>query len=301
MSTESPTDTDEQATDREASEAGSGGTGPSQPELAARVELLEAENRRLRAEYARTRRSQYHRTAIGLATIGAVAVLGGIAFPAGTTVLFSLGAIGVFAAILTYYLTPERFVAATVGKAVYAAHAENGDAVVSELGLSGQYLYVPLENPNRAATLYVPQVEDATVPSESALDAVFVVDEDGQRGVSLRPAGGALFVEFERTLADPLADDPGSLADQLADGLVEVFELADGVDPELSTDGTQCVFGITGSALGSVDRFDHPVDSFLATGFAVGLDRPVEMTVTRGDERFDHRVTCSWTATTAAE
>jgi hypothetical protein len=301
MSTDSPTDTGEQATDHEASETGSGGTGATQPELAAQVELLEDENRRLRAEYARARRSRYRRTAIGLAAVGAVAVLGGIAFPAGTTVLFSLGAIGVFAGLLTYYLTPERFVAATVGKAVYAAHANNSDAVVSELGLSEQHLYVPLESPTRAATLYVPQVEDAAVPPASALDAVFVVGENGQRGVSLRPAGGALLVEFERTLADPLADDPASLVDQLADGLIEVFELADGVDPELSSDGTQCVFGVTGSALGSVDRFDHPVGSFLATGVAVGLDRPVEMTVTTGDGRFDHRVTCSWRAATSAE
>ena len=303
MSTDSPTDpdTDERATDREVSQGGSDRARATQPELAARIELLEAENRRLRAEYARARRSQYRRTAIGLAAIGAVSTLGGIAFPASNTVLFSLGAIGFFAALLTYYLTPERFVAATVGEAVYAAHAENGDALVSELGLSEQYRYVPLEGPTRAATLYVPQAEGAAVPPESELDAVFVVGEDGERGLSLRPAGGALFVEFERTLAGPLADDPGSLADQLADGLVEMLELADGVDSEVSSDGTRCTFGIVGSALGTVDRFDHPVGSFLAVGFAVGLDRPVEMTVTSGDERFDHRVICSWAGATSEE
>jgi hypothetical protein len=298
MSTDSPTDSDERATNREVSEAEFDGARATQPELAARIELLEAENRRLRAEYARARRSQYHRTAIGLAAIGAVATLGGIVFPASNTVLFSLGAIGFFAALLTYYLTPERFVAATVGEAVYAAHAENGDAVVSELGLSEQRLYLPLEDPTRAATLYVPQEEGATVPPESELDAVFVVGEDGERGLSLRPAGGALFVEFERTLAGPLADDSAALADQLADGLVELFELADTVDPDMSPDGTQCTFGITGSAIGSVDRFDHPVGSFLAVGFAVGLDRSVEMTVTSEGERFDHRVTCSWAEVT---
>jgi hypothetical protein len=296
MSTDAIDDTDERERTGDRPDAGPDETETPPPsELAARVELLEAENRRLRAAYAASRRATYERTAVGLAATGAVAALGGIAFPASSTVLFSLAAIGFFAALLTYYLTPERFVAATVGEAVYTAHAENGDAVAGELGLADQRLYVPLADPTRAATLYVPQEAADAPPPADDLEATFVASEDGERGVSLRPAGGALFREFERSLTGPLAEDPGALADQLADGLVAAFELADGVDPDVAADGTQCVFGVDGSAFGAVDRFDHPIASFLAVGLAVGLDRPVETTVTPGDDRVEYRVTCSWT------
>ncbi len=263
-------------------------------ELAAQVELLQTENRRLRAAYAQAQRSAYRRTAVGLGTIGAIAALAGVVFPANGTVLFSLAGIGGFAALLTYYLTPERFVTATIGEAVYTAHADNGNALVDELGLSEQRLYVPLEDPTRTATLYVPQSEGGTTAPIDDLDATFVAGEDGDRGVSLRPTGGALFREFEQSLTGPLAEDPGPLADQLADGLAAGFELANGVDSDVTADGTRCVFGIDGSALGSVERFDHPIASFLAVGLAVGLDRPVEAEVTPGDDRVDARVTCSW-------
>jgi len=293
MSTDVTADEDESTTDRETREVAAG-EGDAPPELAARIELLEAENRRLRSEYARARRSTYRKTAIGLAAIGAVAALGGIAFPGSAAVLFSLAAVGFFGALLTYYLTPERFVSATVGEGVYAAVADNGAAIVAELGLSDRRLYVPVDDATRAATLYIPQDEDDPVPAGEALDSVFVAGEDGARGIALRPVGGALFSEFERALAGPLADDPGPLADQLADGLVAEFELADTVDPEASADGTRCTFGVDGSAVDAGDRFDHPVASFLAVGLAAGLDRPVDVEVTPGDDRVDYRVVCSW-------
>jgi hypothetical protein len=288
---EATPDTPEAASDAE--------TPPA--ELAAQVELLEAENQRLRAAYAQTQRSTYRRTAVGLAVIGVVAALAGVAFPTNGPVLFSLAGIGGFAALLTYYLTPERFVAATVSEAVYTAHADNGAALVGDLGLSEKRLYVPLADPTRTATLYLPQTEGGPVPPEADLDATFVAGEDGERGVSLRPTGGALFREFERSLAGPLAEDPGPLADQLADGLAAGFELADGVDSDVAADGSRCVFGIDGSTLGTVERFDHPIPSFLAVGFAVGLDRPVELEVTLGDDRVDARVTCSWEGPVVSE
>ena len=265
-------------------------------ELAARIELLEAENRRLREEYARARQSGFRRTAIGMAAIGTIALLGALVFPANATVLVSLAAVGFFGALLTYYLTPERFVAATVGEGVYAATAENGDAIVAELGLSDRRRYVPREAPDRPATLYVPQDADGSLPGTEALDSTFVVGEDGDRGIALRPVGGPLFSEFERALAGPLAAEPSPLADQLADGIVAEFELADAVSPDLDSSGGGCAFGIDGSAFGAVDRFDHPIASFLAVGLAVGLERPVDVEVTGGGDRFEHRVVCSWEA-----
>ena len=262
-------------------------------ELAARIELLETENRRLRREYARARQSNYRRTAIGMGIVGTIALLGVLAFPESATVLVALAAIGFFGALLTYYLTPERFVAATVGEGVYAAAAENGDAIIGELGLSDRRRYLPRGAATRAATLYIPQDGDDPLPDADTLDSVFVV-EDGARGIAVRPLGDALFAEFERALAGPLAGEPAPLADQLADGLTAAFELADTVVPDPDESAGRCTFGINGSAFGTVDRFDHPITSFLAVGLAVGMDLPVDVEITDSGDRFDYRVTCTW-------
>jgi len=42
---------------------------------------------------------------------------------------------------------------------------------------------------------------------------------------------------------------------------------------------------LTGSAIGGVDRFDHPIASFLAVGFAVGLGRLIELDVESSEGR----------------
>ena len=49
--------------------------------------------------------------------------------------------------------------------------------------------------------------------------------------------------------------------------------------------------GIRGSACGSVDRFDHPIVSFFATGLATGLDVPIVAEVNAtDDDRFEYLV-----------
>ncbi|MFC7058818.1 hypothetical protein [Halovenus salina] len=50
-------------------------------DLAAQLELVEEENRRLRTEYARARQSKYRRTAYGLFVVGLFTVLLGVLFP----------------------------------------------------------------------------------------------------------------------------------------------------------------------------------------------------------------------------
>lgn len=266
-------------------------------ELAAQVDVLQEENQRLREEYARARRTQYRRTALALAAIGVLATLGGVALPASRTVLLALGGTGLFAAALTRYLTPEQFISASVGEGIYGSLAATEAALVTELGLQDERLYLPgLETPNGVSIrLFVPQQSEYKRPDPSALDTVFVLtDDEAERGVALHPSGGPLFNEFRRTLSGTLADEPDTLATQLADGLVEQFELARSATPE-RTDDEQVTFAISGSAYGAVDRIDHPVASFLGVGIATGLERAVTVETRAADgDRADFLVTCSW-------
>ncbi|WP_276253011.1 hypothetical protein [Halomontanus rarus] len=259
-------------------------------DVAAQIELLVEENRRLRSEYAQARQTRYRRTALGLVALGAVATGAGILFPDGQQVLFALAGTGLFGGLLTYYLAPGRFVAAEVGERVYGAAATNEAAIVSELGLRDDRLYIPGDDtvPPR---LFVPQYLEYDYPETLTTP---IVTEGSQRGLVLEATGAGLFEEFERTLATDLETDPSELSTQLADALVEQFELARSADPDVDTDDERLTVGISGSAFGPVDRFDHPIASFLAVGVAVGLDSPVELEVARGDDRADWLVTCRW-------
>lgn len=264
-----------------------------------RVSQLEAENRRLRTEYLRDRESDHRRTALGLLIVGTVALLAAVVFADSRTVLLALGFTGLFGAVLTYFLTPEQFIAAEIGECVYAATANNGDRAVGELGLQGTQVYVPARDEDDAPVwLFVPNAGDYVVPDRSALDALFVVTEDDrERGVSFSPTGGSLYRQFSDTLADDIVDDPAEAADQLADTLVEAFELVGSATAQLDRSGGRVRMAITDSAYGPVDRFDHPVVSFFAVGMAVALDRPVVADATKiDDEHAEYVVTCEWDA-----
>lgn len=258
--------------------------------LEARNELLAEENSRLRNEYARARQATYRRTAIWLAVVGAIAVSAGLLFPDARRILFTLGAIGLFSGILTYFITPGQFVAADVGERVYAASAANWAALIDELGLEREYLYLPSTG-RSPAQLFVPQRTAYTIPEDRRR---LVATRGDEQGLVLEPTGTGLFEEFERTLAEPLPTESAALATQFADGLVEQFELVKSAEPDVDPDGGRITVAIRGSAYGDVDRFDHPVASFLAVGFAEGLDRPIELTVEASEGRTDWVVTCRW-------
>lgn len=259
-------------------------------ELAARAELLAAENRRLREEYARARQSRYRRTALGLGIVGTIAIAAGLLFPAGREILLVLGATGVFGAILTYYLSPGRFVAADVGEQVYAALAANHAALADELGLQDDRVYLPGDEGD-APHLFVPQRIEYDLPTDRSRP---IVTDGRERGLILEPTGGSLLAEFKRATPGEPASPPAPLAAQLADSLVEQFELARSAEPDVDHADGRATIAITGSAFGDVDRFDHPIASLLATGFASGLDRPVHLTVDPAGDRADWLVTCRW-------
>lgn len=264
--------------------------------LAARVELLQEENQRLRQAFAYARRAEYRRAAIGLAIVGALAVLGAVAFPTVRTVLLVLGATGLFAAIISYYLTPERFVSATIGEYVYTATVADHETLVSELGLQDTRIYVPTAaEGDRSARLFVPEHREYSLPAETDLDSLFVLTENArQRGAAFDPTGTALFRESRQAVSGDVASEPGALCDQLADATVELFELAASVTTDVDPADGRASIGIDDSAYGDVDRFDHPIASLFATGLAVTLETPITVEVTTGDDRAEFLVTCRW-------
>lgn len=268
--------------------------GDSDPERRAeradaRAQRLAEENRRLRTEYASAHRTGFRRAAFGFAVLGITAALAGVVLETAQNVLFALGGTGVFAAILIYYLVPGQFVAAGTGERVYAPLADTMAAIATELGLRKERLYVPSSENDLPVYLYIPADTDHEIPSPNR--GPIVTGED-DHGLVLQPTGGALFREFRYALSDGLARTPDRLAAQLADGIVEQFELAAVADPD-GTDGRVTV-GIVDSAFGDVDRLDHPIASFFACGLAVGLEQPVSLEVADGGSRYDWLVTCRW-------
>jgi len=265
------------------------GVGDEQLGATARAELLAEENRRLRTEYARARKAEYRRVAYGLAAVGLAGFLAGLLFPEGREVLFAFGFTGLFGSVLTLYLSPTRVVAADVGERVYAAMAANDAALTAQLGIDGERVYVPGDG--KPAYLYLPQGDEYELPEPGEGPLVVA---DGSRGVVLEATGAYLFEEFERALTGDLGTEPGVIATQVADGTTEQFELASAVEADVDAADGRATVRVSGVAFGDVDRFDHPLASLLAVGFAAGLDRPVTVEVEEADEYADWLVTCRW-------
>ncbi|MFC6905760.1 hypothetical protein [Halalkalicoccus tibetensis] len=260
---------------------------------AAQVELLEAENDRLRRELTQARQARYRRAATGTAGIGVIAIIGALLFPAASTVLFALGGTGLFTAVLIRYLTPERFVSATVGRQIYEALATDHETLTNELGLGDKRLYTPIETDTEPSVrLFVPQQVEYTVPEDEELNSVLVLPSDNRgRGVAFEPTGGALVKELRSTTSADLGSDLNVLADQLIDGLVEVFELVDNATANTDPETGRLSIEVTGSAYGPVDRFDHPVASTIAAAVAAEQDSTVELEVTETEEG-SYIITC---------
>lgn len=273
-------------------------------DVLAQVEVLQEENRRLRTDYVRARQSQYRQAAIALSVFSGIAGLGGLVFPASRPTLFGLAGIGIVIAILLAFVTPHRTASATVGERAYATFALLGRAISSDLGLQDTHIYVPTpteSGPGRLdAQLFIPLHTAYTVPTPEVLTSVFVVQTDEQtRGVAIPPTGALLLREFRQTMVDDLATTPTALTDQVTEGLQVGFDLADEVAADLDADAGRVTLGIQGSTFGAVDRFDHPVASFIATSLAVGLQTPVELTALTTDGEFEYRITCTWDPTEA--
>jgi hypothetical protein len=270
-------------------------SGGSQPATAAdRIRRLRAENERLRREYDHARRLEYRRTATGLAAVGALAVGAAAVFPSVREVLIVVGSIGLFSAVLTRFLTPERFLPIDVAEGIYEAVDETRGSLVADLDLAGDARYVPTEG--GAVRLFVPQREGAPLPDPDDLQSTLVVPADGdRRGVAFSPSGETLFREFGRTLGGSLGETPGVVAPQLAEGLSDGLELVDSASVEVDGGGNRVSMRLDGVPFGPVDRVDHPVVSFAGVGLATGLGTAVSVVDARVDDD-GAAVTYAWDA-----
>lgn len=286
-------------------------------ELLAQLEELQAENQRLRREYAATQRSQYRRTAMGLYLLGGLSLSAAILFSNSSDVLFALGATGLFAGLFTYYLTPEQFVAASVSERIAAAYTATLNAVITNLGLQDTRVYVPLPDGHNTQVadvlLFVPQAATYELPP-SPEPGIATPENRRARGFLSVPTGGTLLREFEQTINRPLPTEIDRLAEQLADGITEQFELADTV----RTESTTVTDGDVNNTLssGSETTTDQnesiriavvveeptlepgaigdPIMSFVGAGIAKALAVPVEVTEYATTDEDKHRFTLEW-------
>lgn len=254
-------DADEAAADRDEDAA----------TLAARVELLEAENQRLRTAHEQAVREQYRRSALAFALVGLAALVGAALFPTVRDVLLGLAGIGVFAAVLLVSLVPERLVPASVGQAIYGSLADTERALAAELGLRGDPHYVSTDPGPGNVRLYLPQASDATLPPRSSLGSTFVVG-DAYRGLAVEPTGAELVDEFAAASGE-LPDAPGSALEALGEAIREQFELAGTVETEYADD--LATLRVEDSRLGDPTRPDHPIQSVVGVGLAAVTGRPV--------------------------
>jgi hypothetical protein len=179
--------------------------------------------------------------------------------------------------LLTYVLTPERFVSARVGARVIQALRADRDAIIDELALRGDPVYVPTDS----VRLFVPRRENEPLPAVADLADTFVVPDNADRGgVAFHPTGEPLFEELTSAGGEPTNATPEAIAEAVADALTELFELADATEYAVDTEHSRVTFEVDGAGLGDPTAIDHPIPSLGAVALARTLEAPVRVTVT---------------------
>ncbi|QCC56266.1 hypothetical protein [Natronorubrum bangense] len=226
---------------------------------------------------------------MGLVAVGTLAGVGGVVFSDAREVLLSLAATGLFGAVLAIVLSSDRVLPDTVAENVYASSATNGAALVDALELSDRRIYVPA---NGKVLLSVPAEGDQSVPTDPTVP--WSSAETDTTDLVFEPSGSGLYRDVNRTLPGDLDPEVETTAKALTDGLVDVLEIADEAVADVVPSEGKATVGVAGSAFGDVDRFDHPIASYLAVGFASRLGRPVTLEVRSASGSADWEITCSW-------
>ncbi|QSG11343.1 putative membrane anchored protein with Ig-like domain [Halapricum desulfuricans] len=244
----------------------------------------------------------YRQTAVGLALLGLLAA--GLVFAVQPgerqDILIAFAGVGLFGALLLYFLRPTVTAETDPAERVYRALAGNADALIDDADLSDRHVYLPTTYEKDGFTpvaLYVPDSDQGEITIDRnrrpLFDGATVTVPDDAAGVTLYPTGGALFDAFEGLVVSELSTDPIELAAQLTDGVRLGLLLAEDIDIEVDAAAGTATAVVSGPRFGPATEFDHPVVSFLAVGFAVTLDVPVVTRCEPSGER-TYRVTYQW-------
>ena len=231
------------------------------------------------------------------AGIGGVALLGAVVVASQRDVLLVIGAIGVFAAVVTLLLTPERYIATSTATDIYEAMAASWELLIDSLGMSGERyylsvaegevrLFVPTDPLSQGPASQMPDIEDTRTP--------IVTPEIGPRGLVTTPTGASLLRAIPQPNVLLETTDPTTRIELACEAITDQFELADDVESTLDRGDGWLIVHTSGSTLGPLDRFDHPLPSLLGCACAVALGRPVQVRVDRSDDTADWIIRCSW-------
>lgn len=187
--------------------------------------------------------------------LGVVLVGGGLVVPAFETLLFAWGGTALFVALLLRFVMTGTAVSATVTTDIYAAMAGN----LRRDSPAGDHRYVPDAD---GVTLVVGDREFDAVG-----ERLLATSGDDATGGTVE---GGTTVDQSSTVEDRLA--------VLADLLVNDLELATRV--HAATEGEVTTVTVTGSRVGTAERFDHPVASVVGVGLSRALETPVGVKTT---------------------
>lgn len=220
-----------------------------------------------------------------LAILG-IASLGGwfLSGAATTGPLLYFGGIGLFGAVLVSLLLPERSLPPVVAEGLHRA-------LVSAVERGGN------AGATRAVTVYRPgpDGEGDTGTAEPGDVRVHTVDGEFRNrdsiesepstaatGARSAAAGAVLYRAFRAEAIPEIGATPETFAWQLCRGLTDWFDLATDATPEVESTGGMTIH-VEGSTLPGVDRFDHPIVSFLGVALACYRDRPIAVDVQPGE------------------
>lgn len=229
--------------------------------LNSELDAIRAEKASLSADYSRARTASHRKTALALAAIGVIAVLGGIVFPDVRATLFVIGSVGLFGGVLTWYLTPERVVPIGVSESVYDATTSTLTGIRHELGLQPLTVYVPATDGVRG---FIPRHHGFELPDNAT--HTFVTDDGVSRGLTFSPTGEGLVQEFEHIRTTQASTDATIAVERISRTLIEHFEIVGDVTVDEATKTSLRTISVQDAAFGSVTRVDHPVVSTLACG-----------------------------------
>lgn len=225
--------------------------------------------------------------------LGLLSAIGAILFPEAQFVLLAFAGTGLFIATLALVIVPGDSVPASLYEQLYRSYAELGAITGTDT-----FVYVP-QSPTEGTTggttrLLVSTSHDGTGSASPELESDRQLLDEGRgapRGI--QPLGESLFQDFQSHLVGPLGSTPSEIASQLVDAIEKGWGFATRVEPTRER-ADEYTFAVDGSVCEPVDRFDHPIVSFLGVGLAAGLNTPVRVSVSDRGEYSDYVITCAW-------